>query len=163
MKVLNYTATAVFVVLVFYLLVVEEALLLPPIIAITIWYLINTLSAAFALIRLSNIRIPGPICLIASICTFAAVIWMLVKFLSGSLAEVMQVIPEYQENLTMRLENLPFVDMLAIQELGLMQSVAEWIDLPAYATSIAASFAGIVANSGLIFIYVLFLFLEQGH
>ena len=36
MKVLNYTATAVFVVLVFYLLVVGEALLLPLIIAITI-------------------------------------------------------------------------------------------------------------------------------
>lgn len=163
MRILNFTATSVFVVLVFYLLIVGEALLLPLIIAIALWYLINTLSAAFARIKIGKLRIPGPICLTASILTFIAIIWLLVNFLSGRVEDVMEVIPEYQANLTVRLENLPFVDLLAFQERGLMQSVAEWIDLPAYATSIASSFAGIVANSGLILIYILFLFLEQGH
>lgn len=163
MKALSFTATAVFVVLVFYLLIVGEALLLPLIIAIALWYLINTLAATFAKIKLGNLRIPGPVCLAASILTFVAVIWWLVNFLSGRVGDVMQVIPQYQINLTTRLENLPFVDLLAYQERGLMQSVGEWIDLPAYATSVAASFAGIVANSGLILIYILFLFLEQGN
>lgn len=163
MQILNYTATALLVVLVFYLLMAGEALLLPLVIAIAVWYLINTLSAGFAKIQIGQFSIPGPLCLAASIFTFVGVVWALVNFLSGRVAEVMQVIPEYQSNLTTRLENLPFFDMLAFQERGLMQSVAEWIDLPAYATSIAASFAGIVANGGLILIYILFLFLEQGN
>ena len=163
MKIYNYTATAVFVVLVFYLLIVGEALLLPLVIAIAIWYLINTLSATFYKIKIGNFRFPAPVCLIASILTFIAVFWSLVNFLSGRVEDVMQVIPEYQSNLITRLETLPFVDLLAVQERGLVQSVAEWIDLPAYATSIAASFAGILANGGLILIYILFLFLEQGN
>lgn len=163
MRILNSTAVAVFVVLVFYLLVIGEALLLPLVIAIALWYLINTLSAAFAKISIGNARIPQPICLLASIISFLLIIYGLVNFLSGRVEEVMLVIPEYQSNLTTRLENLPFVDMLGYQERGLMQSIAEWIDLPAYATSIASSFAGIVANGGLILIYILFLFLEQGN
>lgn len=162
MKIINATATIAFVVLVFYLLIVGEALILPLVIAITLWYLINTLAASFARIKIGTFKIPGPICLAASIVTFGLIVYGLVNFLSGRVGDVMQVLPEYQANLTTRLEHLPFVDMLAFQEQGLMQSIGEWIDLPAYATSIAASFAGILANGGLILIYILFLFLEQG-
>lgn len=163
MKIFNYTASAVFVVLVFYLLIVGEALILPLVIAIALWYLINTLAAAFGKVHIGQFKFPRLVCLVASIFTFVAVIWGLVNFLSGRVADVMQVLPQYQANLTTRLETLPFVDLLGFQERGLMQSVAEWIDLPAYATSIAASFASIVANGGLILIYILFLFLEQGN
>lgn len=41
MKVMNYAASALLVVLVFYLLIVGKSLLLPLVIAITLWYLIN--------------------------------------------------------------------------------------------------------------------------
>lgn len=162
MKILNVTATMLLVVMVFYLLRVGEALLLPLVIAVALWYLINTLASAFARINVGGFTIPGPICLAASIVSFGLIIYGLINFLSGRVEDVMQVLPEYQSNLTTRLENLPFVDLLAFQEQGIMQSIAEWIDLPAYATSIAASFAGILANGGLILIYILFLFLEQG-
>ena len=60
MKVLNFTASALFVVLVFYLLIVGEALLLPLVIAIAFWYLINTLAAAFAAIRLGGVQFAVP-------------------------------------------------------------------------------------------------------
>jgi AI-2 transport protein TqsA len=47
MKVPSYAMTVLAIVLVFYLLIVGEALLLPLVIAIAIWYLINTLAALF--------------------------------------------------------------------------------------------------------------------
>lgn len=162
MKVLNYTATAILVVLVFYLLDVGQRLILPFVIAIALWYLINTLSAAFQKLEVGGFKFPSLVCLLASIFTFLFVIWALISFLSGSLVGVMEVVPIYQQNLTTRLENMPFVDMAVLSEESLMTTVTNWIDLPAYAASVASSFASILASGGLILIYILFLFLEQG-
>jgi predicted PurR-regulated permease PerM len=41
--------------------------------------------------------------------------------------------------------------------------VSSWINIPSYATSIAASLTSILASGGLIAIYLGFLFLEQGN
>ncbi len=163
MKILNFTASALFVVLVFYLLIVGEALLLPLVIAIALWYLINTLANAFSQIEIADFRFPMPICLIASVLTFLFLIWALINFLSGRVESVLEVAPEYQTNLINRLENLPFIDAASFENMNFMQLVTDWIDIPSYATSVAASFAGVLANGGLIIIYIGFLFLEQKH
>jgi predicted PurR-regulated permease PerM len=163
MKVLNFTASALFVVLVFYLLIVGEALLLPLVIAIAFWYLINTLAAAFAAIRLGEFSLPFPLCLVASVFTFLFLVWALINFLSGRVQAVLEVAPVYQVNLINRIEALPFVDLTQFQDMNLMQLLTDWIDIPSYATSVAASFAGILASGGLILIYIGFLFLEQNH
>lgn len=163
MKVLNFTASAVLVTLVFYLLVVGESLLLPLVIAIALWYLINTLARGFSRIELAKFKFPMPVCLAASLLTFLLLIWALVNFLSASADDVLDVAPVYQENLTRRLESVPFIDFAAFEERSLSELITDWIDIPAYARSVASSFAGILANGGLILIYLGFLFLEQGH
>ncbi|MEX0963492.1 MAG: AI-2E family transporter [Pseudohongiellaceae bacterium] len=159
MKMPSFAISTFAVVLVLYLLIVGEALLLPLVIAIALWYLINTLAATFAKIQIGRIKIPKFACLLASLFTFIFLTWVLINFLSGRADDVLQVIPVYQENLTVRLENLPLVVVSTFQD----QLITDWIDLPAYATSVAASFAGVLASGGLIMIYILFLFLEQGN
>ena len=163
MKVLNFTASAVLVTLVFYLLVVGETLLLPLVIAIALWYLINTLARGFSRIAVAGFKFPMPVCLGASLLTFLLLIWSLVNFLSASADDVLDVAPVYQENLTRRLESVPFIDFTAFEERSLSELITDWINIPSYASSIASSFAGILANGGLILIYLGFLFLEQGH
>ncbi len=163
MKVLNFTASAVLVTLVFYLLVVGETLLLPLVIAIAFWYLINTLARGFSRIEVAGFKFPMPVCLGASLLTFLLLIWALVNFLSASADDVLDVAPVYQENLTRRLESLPFIDFTAFEDRSLSEFITDWINIPSYASSIASSFAGILANGGLILIYLGFLFLEQGH
>ena len=163
MKVLNFTASAILVTLVFYLLVVGESLLLPLVIAIALWYLINTLARGFSRIAVAGFKFPMPVCLGASLLTFLLLIWALVNFLSASADDVLDVAPVYQENLTRRLESLPFIDFTAFEDRSLSEFISDWINIPSYASSIASSFAGILANGGLILIYLGFLFLEQGH
>ncbi len=164
MKVPNYLAVVLLVVVVFYLLIVGESLLLPLVIAIALWYLINTLAATLGRLSIGNFSIPGPICLGLSVLTFLAAIWVVVNFLSSSFGGVMEMAPIYQENLIRRLEtlSLPFVDVGDIQGENFGQMIIEWIDLPSYATSLAGSAAGILASSSLILIYIGFLFFEQG-
>ena len=163
MKTLNYTASAILVVLVFYLLIVGEALLLPLVIATALWYLINTLARAFHQLKIGDFTLPMPVCLLASVLTFCFLIFALINFLSGRAPAVQRVAPVYQANLTERLQNLPFVDYSQFEGQNFMQLVTDFIDIPSYATTVAASFAGILANGGLILIYIGFLFLEQKH
>lgn len=164
MKVPNYLAVVLLVVVIFYLLIVGEFLLLPLVIAIALWYLINTLAAALGRLSVARFSIPRPICLTLSILTFLAAIWTVINFLSASFGGVMEEAPIYQENLIRRLESLslPFLDIGDFQGENFGQLLSEWIDLPSYAASLAGSAAGILASSSLILIYVGFLFFEQG-
>ena len=163
MKILNYTATAVLIFLIFYLLFIGKDLLLPLVIAIALWYLINVLARAFSHIAIGGFRFPMPVCLTASLLTFIFLIMALINFLSSTVGDVLDVAPIYQENLTTRLENLSFVDMSEFEGQSLPQLLTTWLDIPSFLTSIASSLTGILASGGLILIYIGFLFLEQGH
>lgn len=164
MKVPNFLAVVLLVVVVFYLLIVGEFLLLPLVIAIALWYLINTLAAALGRLSVGRFSIPRSVCLTLSILTFLAAIWAVINFLSASFGGVMETAPIYQENLIRRLESLslPFLDVGDFQGENFGQLIADWIDLPSYAASLAGSAAGVLASSSLILIYVGFLFFEQG-
>jgi AI-2 transport protein TqsA len=165
MRIMDVTAAAVLVVLVFYILVVGEALLLPLVVAITLWFLINLLSSAFHSIPIGKFRIPKPLCLLASLMSFVGLGWSVVNIFSASIADVMDVVPQYQVNLENRLRGMPFSMYLLDAETGRLSGVifeGGWLNLPAIFTSLAASFTSIVTRSGIIIIYIVFLFLEQG-
>lgn len=163
MKILNYTAAAVLVVLIFYLLIIGKDLLLPLVIATALWYLIITLGNAFANIRIGALGFPRRLCVTASFLTFIALIWMIVNFLSSTVDDVLEIAPVYQENLTTRLENLSFFDISQFEGQSFGQLISGWINIPSYAASIASTLTSVLASGGLILIYLGFLFLEQGH
>ena len=54
MKTLNFTAAAVLVIAIFYVLIVGEALLLPLVVSIALWYLISLLAGGFQRIPLGH-------------------------------------------------------------------------------------------------------------
>ncbi|MFM1895153.1 MAG: hypothetical protein RLZZ385_227 [Pseudomonadota bacterium] len=165
-KTLNFAAAAILVVMVFYILVIGQALLLPLVVAIALWFLINLLATGFRRIPLGNLRLPRWLCLLASVATFIALGWAVVNFISDSIADVRDVVPVYQANLEERLRDLPFSNYLFDTESGRFSGFlleAGWLDLPALFGSLAGSFTSIVTSSGLILIYIAFLFLEQGN
>ena len=163
MKVLNYLAVFIFVVLAFYLLYIGKDLLLPLVIAIALWYLIFTLGNAFARVSVGQFQFPKSVCLMASFFTFIGLAWLVVNFLSSTVDDVLEIAPVYQQNLNARLESLAFVDIGEFEGQSFGQLLSSWIDIPAYARSIASSLTSILASGGLILIYLGFLFLEQGH
>ena len=163
MKVLNYLAVVIFVVLIFYLLFIGKDLLLPLVIAIALWYLILTLGNAFSRVSIGQFQFPRPVCLLASFFTVIALAWLVINFLSSTVDDVLEIAPVYQQNLNARLESLSFVDIGEYEGQSFGQLLSAWIDIPAYARSIATSLTSILASGGLILIYLGFLFLEQGH
>ena len=162
-KIVNYTAAAIFVVVIFYLLFIGKDLLLPLVIAIVLWYLIITLGNSFSRIKIGTFSLPKSVCTVASFLTFIGLIWLLVNFLSSNVDDVLEVAPIYQENLTTRLQSFSFFDANEFEGQSFGQLLSGWINIPSYAASVAASLTSILASGGLILIYLGFLFLEQGH
>ena len=161
MKLIKFAMALLIVALVFTLLIVAQDLLLPIVIAIAIWYLINLLASGFARIRIGDFAIPRVLCFAASLFTFVFGISSLVQFVGGSLNDLGDVVGTYEANLRALWNRLPYSEYLPVE--GFLQAVSERLDLSAIFTSIAVSFTSIARDSLLILIYVMFLLFEQGN
>ncbi|MDP1930254.1 MAG: AI-2E family transporter [Gammaproteobacteria bacterium] len=160
MKLIKFALAMVIIALIFTLLIVAQNLLLPLVIAIAFWYLINLLASGFARMRLGAITLPRPLCFLASIMTFMVTISVMFQFISGSLNDLSSVTTTYEANLRSLWDRLPFAEYLPID--GFLDNLVARLDLSAIVTTVAVSFTSLARDSLLIVIYVGFLLLEQG-
>lgn len=161
MKLMNFAMGMLITALVFTLLIVAQDLLLPLIIAIAIWYLINLLASGFGKIHIAGFGIPRFLCFVMSILTFMFSISVLVQFVGGSLNDLGSVATTYEANLRSLWNRLPYAEFLPIE--GFFESISTRLDLSAIITSVAVSFTSVARDSFLIVIYVMFLLFEQGN
>ena len=160
-KLQNFALAGFLAALVVYLLVVGQTILLPLVIAIVFWFLINLLSDVFGKIRMGGDPLPRLARYILSFLTFFAIIWGVVELIALNINGVVRVAPVYQANLEERWVNI--LAFLRIEQQPSFQQVTEIIDLGEFITGTAASLTNVAANMGIILIYVIFLLLEQGN
>ena len=161
LKLQNFALASILAALFFYLLIVGQTILLPLVIAIVFWYLINLIAGVFGKIQPGHKPLPRIVCYILSFLTFFAIIWAVVELVASNIAGVVRVAPVYQANFEMRWESL--LEFLRIKEEPTLAQLTEVIDLGQFITGLAASLTNIAANMGIILIYVIFLLLEQGN
>ncbi len=161
LKLQNFILACFLAALIFYLLIVGQSILLPLVIAIVFWYLINLIAGLFGKIGAGGKPLPPMLCYILSFLTFLAIIRGVVELVASNISGVVRVAPVYQANLEMRWESL--LEFLRIKEEPTLAQLTEVIDLGQFITGLAASLTNIAANMGIIFIYVIFLLLEQSN
>ena len=159
MKLINFSLISVLVILTFYLLIVGQDVLLPIVIALVFWYLINLVAKSYSRLRIGEMSLPGWFCFALSLLTFVAMFWATVKLISMNVDGVLEVAPTYQVNLETKINNL--LNYFGIQEAPTFEQLTELINLGQFISATASSLTSIVANSGLILIYLAFLFIEQ--
>lgn len=161
MKLVNICLITALVVLSFYLLIVGQRLLLPLVIALVFWFLINLLANVFSRIKISQYSLPNWSCFALSILCFLGIIWGFVELVSMNIDEVVEVAPSYQANLEARLDSLlAFFD---IEEAPTLSQLTSMINLGNIITAVAASLTSVAASGGIILIYVGFLLVEQAN
>lgn len=161
MKLVNFCLITALVVLSFYLLIVGQNLLLPLVIALVFWFLINLLAQSFGRITIGDSSLPVWSCYTLSMLTFAGVIWAIVKLISMNIDGVVEVAPLYQANLELRMNAL--LDVFDVEEAPTFSQLIESINLREIITTLASSITSVAAKSGIILIYLGFLLLEQGN
>jgi len=159
MKVINFSLISVLVILTFYLLIVGQDVLLPIVIALVFWYLINLVAKSYGRLKIGDKALPGWLCFTLSLLSFVAMFWATVKLISMNVDGVLEVAPSYQVNLEAKMNSL--LGYFGINEAPTLEQLIELINLGQFISATAGSLTSIVANSGVILIYLAFLFIEQ--
>lgn len=159
MQVIQAAAVGVLVALVFAVLILAKNLIIPMVLALFIWYLINILAEGISTIKFGKLRMPQPVAFAAALVVTLAVFGLLTNLISQSVNEVVRAAPSYQANIDNLLIQVgEWLGMETAPQLSQLWGDFRLTNLVQLLAGAAASFLG---SSGLILIYILFLFLEQ--
>jgi AI-2 transport protein TqsA len=98
MKITHAAATAVIITFIFALLTLGKDLLIPMVLAIFIWYLINILADSIALLQIGKFRLPRVICFILALFVIIGSLTLFTNLVSSSINNVIKTAPTYQAN-----------------------------------------------------------------
>ncbi len=142
-----------------WLLVTGRALILPFVIALIVWYLINALSHGFQLIPLGRFRLPGWVAFPLSLVTIFMAATFVFDMVAVNLAQLARDAPVYQTRLEEVFSQVSA--MIALNDpLELKDFLPDAI-VPKMVTAGAGFITTVAGSASLVFIYVLFLLLEQ--
>lgn len=156
---LTITLSVILVFLAGWLLVAGRSLLLPFVIALIVWYLINALSRGFQLIPFGTWRLPGWIAFPLSLLAIFGAATFVFDMVAVNLAQLAQDAPTYQR----RLEAL-FNQASSLVHLKDPVELRDFLPdsiVPRMVTAGAGFITTVAGSASLVFIYVLFLLLEQ--
>lgn len=156
---LTVTLSVVLISLAGWLLVAGRALLLPFIIALIVWYLINALSRGFQLLPVLGRYLPGMISFPLSLLTIFTVGTFVFDMVAANLAQLARDAPVYQVRLEEVFDQVAGLfrlnDPIELKDLLPDAIVSRMV------TAGAGFITTVAGSASLVFIYVLFLLLEQ--
>lgn len=144
-----------------YLVVAGRSLLLPFVMGVVLWYMIDSLADAFETPRLGTRRLPRPVALAAAICVMAGLVWVLGRTIRLNLSAVVDAAPNYEHRLQLLINQ--GAGLVGVDQAPTIGELFNRISLADSLTSLAAATASIVSVAGIVLIYAGFLFVEQGH
>ncbi|MTI45546.1 putative PurR-regulated permease PerM [Roseibium hamelinense] len=156
---LTATLSVVLITLIGYLLVAGRSLILPFVIALIVWYLINALSRGFQLIPLGSWRLPGWVSFPLALATIFGAATFVLDIVTVNLTQLAQDAPTYQQRLEEVFSEISSLvhlnDPIELKDLMPDAVVSRMV------TAGAGFLTTIASSASLVFIYVLFLLLEQ--
>jgi len=159
LKTIAFAASMGVAALSVYLLIVGKDLLIPLALAIFFWFLINAIARIVRKVRIGRWR-PWPwLSLAIGVAALVAAVAISLQLISGSIANVIDAAPRYQENVQSLIER--GARLAGLDAVPDVMSIAREIDLAAAAKGLAGFLTTVAGSTGIIVIYVLFLLLEQ--
>ncbi len=151
--------TIFIVILVFYLLHIGQALLLPFVIAGAIAYLISILAHAITALKFNRFSVPRPLAMVLALAIILASVGFLIQLISVNIANVIKAAPEYQQNL----ETLIFkgYELFGVQDVPNIGEIIAQINFREYLQNFGGAVRALVSSTGIIIVYLIFILLEQ--
>ncbi len=152
---------AVVIAATIFLLVAGRGLLLPFVLGIVLWYMVDSLADTLAQPRLGRLRLPQPLALLLAVVAIGGLFWIVGRTIGRNVQAVVAAVPTYEARLTHLIEQ--GTRMAGIEQAPTLSELVARISLADTLGSVATAAASVVSVAGLILIYTLFLFVEQVH
>ena len=141
-----------------YLLVAGRGLLLPFVLGIVLWYMIDALADAFEHPRFLH-WMPRWLALIAAVCIIGGLVWVVGRTIGRNISAVAAAAPSYEHRLQILLNQA--ADLVGLEQAPTLGELFDRISLADTLSSLATAVASLVSVAGIVLIYAGFLFVEQ--
>jgi predicted PurR-regulated permease PerM len=143
-----------------YLLVAGRGLILPFVLGLTLWYMIDALADVFEQPWL-GLRLPRPVALVAAILAMGGLVWVLGRSIRYNVSAVVAAAPAYEVRLQRLIDH--GAALVGMEQSPTVSQLFDQISLAATLGGVAAALASVVSVAGIVMIYAGFLFVEQVH
>jgi len=159
-RIFLFTSSLISVAVLFYILIVGEYLIIPFVIALVIWYLVNSIRQVFMRVKIGNRALPSWLTLLAATLSIIFVLTMIGELIAHNANAMMASAPTYKG----KLESLTQqgMELVGIDELPNFANLFEGFDYTTMVSNIVNTLSGLAGNIFLILIYVGFFLAEQG-
>ena len=150
---------AIVVAATMYLLVAGRGLLLPFVLGVVLWYMIDALADAFEHPRFGRLRLPRPLALVAAVCLMGGLLWVVGRTIGRNVSAVVAAAPNYERRLQILINE--GARLVGVEQAPTISELFDRISLAETLSSIATAAASVVSVAGIVVIYAGFLFVEQ--
>lgn len=158
-RVVTFASVLIIVWIIGSLLIIGRGLLIPLVMAIFFWHLLNTINNGVQKIPRLGPVLPDWLTMVLSLCIVGVFFKVLIDIITNNIADVIAAVPKYQENLSMMLNHLDA--RFHFKALTNFDSIFKGINLQNMALGVYGVFTTITSSAVLISLYVVFLFVEQ--
>jgi AI-2 transport protein TqsA len=146
---------AIVVAATIYLLVAGRGLLLPFVLGLVLWYMVDALADAFERPRIGRLRLPRPVALLAAVCVMGGLLWVVGRTIGRNISAVAAAAPNYERRLQILINE--GARLVGVEQAPTLGELFDRISLADTLSSLAAAAASVVS----VLIYACFLFVEQ--
>lgn len=158
-RTINFAAGLVILWIIGYLLIAGRNQIIPFIIALLVWNLLNTASNAIQSIPLVGSKIPQWLSMIFSLFVFVIFVQILINILANNVNDVIAASSRYQDNFLTILSHLD--KHYQIELVPKINAFIKNLSFQNFLVNVAGMFTTITSSAVLIALYVIFLFIEQ--
>lgn len=159
LKLLSVFLVFALTALAFYVLIVGKNLIIPLVLAVFLWYLINILTETIQNLPKVGALLPRGAAFAVAILIIVGALWLFVRLVSNNVAQIVEAAAVYQQNLDRVI--MQVYTSLGVEEPPTFAALSEKADFATILTRVAATLGGLIGNAGLIAAYMVFLFVEQ--
>ncbi len=159
LKLLHSTAILISLTIIGWLLVIGRDLLIPLILAIIIWYLINTISRSIERVHIGSITISRTFSLAISIILMVLSTVLVLELVTQNVIALTDDAAIYQANLEKKLTSI--LHAIAPNTSINLDKFNSSVNIPSLVSRASSALGNTISILGLIIIYLLFLLLEQ--
>jgi len=142
-----------------YLLVAGRGLLLPLVLGLTLWYMVDSLADAFEQPRLGGVQLPRPVALVAAVLAMGGLVWIVGRTIGRNITAVAAAAPAYEGRLQRLIDRA--ASLVGAEQAPTLSQLFDRISLADTLGGIATAAASVVSVAGIVLIYAGFFFVEQ--
>ncbi|MBA2656545.1 MAG: AI-2E family transporter [Tatlockia sp.] len=158
-RTITFAAGLILVWIIGYLLVMGRSLLIPLVIAIFLWNLLNTIKDGMKQLPYIGGRLPDWLAMTLALVVVATFIKILIDIIGNNVNEVISAAPRYQENLTKIFNSID--QRFHIKSMISVDNFVKNLSVQNLLMNIYSVFTTITGSTVLIALYLCFLFVEQ--